>query len=385
MGIQPQIRRGHSRATDEYQAVCELYSQLQQPDPGLVIFFSSSHYDLDRLASALTESFAGAPLVGCTSAGEFGPDGYCECSISGVSFPAELCSAVIGRLDDLQQFSMLEGQRFVQEQLQRLEALAPRAGDDNSFAFLMIDGLSIREEPVVHALQHGLGHIPLIGGSAGDDLRFEQTGVFHEGRFHADSAVMILATTPLPHQIFKTQHFVPKSERMVVTEADPGQRKVYEIDGYPAADEYARLLNISVEDLAPERFASTPVVVLIDGTDYVRSIQKANEDKSLTFYCAIEEGLVLRGAKGVDLVENLRHKLQSLTESLGPLQLVLGCDCVLRGLEIHQKGLAEEVGGIFNQYGAVGFNTYGEQYGGVHVNQTLTGIAFGQLPGLADA
>jgi hypothetical protein len=25
----------------------------------------------------------------------------------------------------------------------------------------------------------------------------------------------------------------------------------------------------------------------------------------------------------------------------------------------------------------VGFNTYGEQYGGVHVNQTLTGVAIG--------
>lgn len=384
MSREPKIRHGHSLVADEREAVQDLYRQLEQSDPGLVIFFCSSHYDLDRLTSALNELFRDVPLVGCTSAGEIGPHGYCSQSLSGVSFPAGLCSAVIGRLDNLQQFSMVEGQKFVQEQLQQLEALAPQASGENSFAFLMIDGLSIREEPVVHSLQYGLGRIPLVGGSAGDDLRFEQTRVFHEGRFHSDSAVMVLATTPLPYKTFKTQHFVPGKERMVVTEADPATRTVYEISGYPASDEYARLLGVTIDDLAPGRFAESPVVVLIDGTDYVRAIQSANEDKSLTFYCAIEEGLVLREAQGVDLVENLRHSLESVKQDMGDLALVLACDCVLRRLEVTQKKLENRMGEIMNDYQVVGFNTYGEQYGGVHVNQTLTGIAFGHMVETAD-
>ena len=33
---------------------------------------------------------------------------------------------------------------------------------------------------------------------------------------------------------------------------------------------------------------------------------------------------------------------------------------------------------VFGTYNVVGFNTYGEQFCGVHVNQTLTGIAIGQ-------
>nr|WP_281419275.1 FIST C-terminal domain-containing protein [Marinobacterium ramblicola] len=219
----------------------------------------------------------------------------------------------------------------------------------------------------------------MIGGSAGDDLRFGETLVYHQGRFHANSAVMVLATTPLPFLTFKTQHFIPGEERLVVTEANPAERVVYEIDGYPATEEYARLVNVPADDLAPDRFAASPVVVLIDGTDYVRSIQKANPDGSLTFYCAIEEGLVLRVARGVDLIENLRHRLLSVSEKLGTPQLVLACDCVLRGLEIRQRGLEQEVGQLLNDYRVVGFNTYGEQFGGVHVNQTLVGIAFGQV------
>jgi hypothetical protein len=32
----------------------------------------------------------------------------------------------------------------------------------------------------------------------------------------------------------------------------------------------------------------------------------------------------------------------------------------------------------------VGFTTFGEQYRGVHLNQTLSGIAFGLAPGADD-
>ncbi len=45
-------------------------------------------------------------------------------------------------------------------------------------------------------------------------------------------------------------------------------------------------------------FAAYPVVVRIGNADFVRSIQKMNPDGSLTFYCAIDEGIVFKVAKG---------------------------------------------------------------------------------------
>jgi hypothetical protein len=231
---------------------------------------------------------------------------------------------------------------------------------------------------VVQTLQASLGGVLLCGGSAGDDLKFEQTWVFHEGRFHTDSAVLVLVNTSLPFKIFKTQHFVSDAERLVVTEADVRQRIVKEINGLPASEEYARVQGIAVEDLNPAHFAATPVVVIIDGTDYVRSIQKANPDGTLTFYCAIDEGLVLRVAHGDNLVNNLEQAFARVRDEIGPLQLTFGCDCILRNLEISQKQLKARVGEVFEQNNTVGFSTYGEQYGGVHVNQTFTGIAIGQ-------
>jgi hypothetical protein len=49
-------------------------------------------------------------------------------------------------------------------------------------------------------------------------------------------------------------------------------------------------------------------------------------------------------------------------------------------LEIFQTGLKERVETIFRQNNLIGFNSYGEQFHGVHVNQTLTGIAIGATP-----
>jgi hypothetical protein len=225
-----------------------------------------------------------------------------------------------------------------------------------------------------------LGKIPLFGGSAGDDLEFVKTHVYCDGHFRSDSTVLILINTPLPFKIFKTQHFVTTTERLVVTEADPARRLVIEINGLPAADEYARLVGVEVHELNSMSFAVSPVVVMLDGTDYVRSIQKANPDGSLSFYCAIEEGLVLRVAHGEDLVRNLEQTFAKIREEIGPPQLVFGCDCILRNLELSKQGSKDRVGEIYRRNNTVGFSSYGEQFRGVHVNQTLTGCAIGVAP-----
>lgn len=371
------FRRAHSRAAEARQAAREFHAGVSQPDMAMVVFFCSSDYDLAALADELNHLFGDMPLYGCTTAGEIGPGGYCGQSLSGVSFSAAACVVAAGRFPALRNFSYTEGQAFAKGLLQELESRSPAVSSANTFAFLMIDGLSVREEPVVYTLQSVLGNIPLCGGSAGDDRKFASTWVFHGGAFHTDCALLVLVSTPLPFRVFKTQHFISEKERLVVTEADAANRVVKEINGLPAAEEYARVLGVAVEELTPDRYSETPIVVVIDGTDYVRAVQKVNADGSLTFFCAIEEGLVLRVARGADIVANLEQAFAHIQEEIGPLQLCIGCDCILRNLEIARKQLTAETAALFDRNNTIGFSTYGEQYGGVHVNQTFTGIAIG--------
>lgn len=380
MSAMQSIRTAQTSATDARSAAAEFHAAVAQPEMALVVFFCSSAYDLDALAGEMKRLFGNTRVVGCTTAGEIGPEGYCEHSLSGASFTRGAFSAVTRRLDHLQEFDIARGEAFAQALVQQLADETPGANAQNSFAFLLIDGLSTREEIVARTFQNALGKLPMFGGSAGDGLVFGKTHVYDNGVFRTDSAILILITTPLPFKLFKTQHFVATEERLVVTEADAARRIVKEINGMPAAEEYARLLGIDVAELNPVRFATSPVVVLIDGANYVRAIQKLNEDGSLTFYCAIEEGLVLRVAKGVDLLENLQQAFDRIRAEIGPPQLVFSCDCILRMLEVTQSGLKERVAEIFRAYNTVGFATYGEQFGGVHINQTLTGIAIGSAP-----
>ena len=114
------------------------------------------------------------------------------------------------------------------------------------------------------------------------------------------------------------------------------------------------------------------------GEYYVRSIQKVNPDGSLTFFCAIDEGLVLRVAKGKNIVENLQQAFDDVRVYIPKIKLTIGFDCILRLLEVKNKKLQNEMNRIFVENYVIGFNTYGEQFGAVHVNQTFTGIVLGE-------
>lgn len=376
MDIAQACRAAQSCAVDAVEAVREFHAAVAQPDMAAVIFFCSSHYDLPALAAEMRACFPGVTVLGCTTAGEIGPAGYRDHSLSGASFAGAHFSMQAGLLAGLADFDLDAGRRFAYALYDALEA--GDGGRRNGFALMLVDGLSVREELVARAFQDGIGNLPLVGGSAGDDLRFGRTQVYFDGAFHEDAAILLVAHTACPVHVFKTQHFQCLDERLVVTAADAGRRTVTEINGLPAAGEYARIAGVRVEDLRPDTFAAAPVVVVINGSDYVRSIRSVNPDGSLTFYCAIEEGLVFRVARATDLVANLGQTFSGIRDALGEPQLVLGFDCVLRNLEMGQRGLKSAVDEAYRREHCVGFCTYGEQFWGVHVNQTLTGLAIGE-------
>jgi hypothetical protein len=97
------------------------------------------------------------------------------------------------------------------------------------------------------------------------------------------------------------------------------------------------------------------------GANYVRSIQKANPDGSLTFYCAIEEGLVLRVATGHDIIHGLETLFEETKAQIGPAQLTIGCDCILRKLEASHLGVIDAQVSCSART-TRGLSRHGEQY-----------------------
>jgi hypothetical protein len=376
------LLRGGSQRPDAWQAVKELHALIGGPDIAFAVIFCSPQYDLGTIAEALSERFGDTPVFGCTTAGEITPFGYIAGGICGIGFPRDdfvVTSVLFGDLANFELSSTTEKTRAAAAERDRVASLAFPENDaaPKGFALLLIDGLSVREEQLVSAVANALGDTPLVGGSAGDDLNFGRTWVLYDGRFVTNAATLLLVATPRRFAVFKTEHFLQTDRKVVVTGANPADRVVTEINGEPAAFEYARIVGINGGPLTPRTFAAHPLMVRVGGQYHVRAIQKVNTDNSLTFFCAIDEGLVLTVAESVDVVQDLENLFIRIGRELGELDLIIGCDCVLRNLEIEQRAQKNIVSELFVRNGVIGFCTYGEQFNSMHVNQTFTGVAIG--------
>ncbi|WP_171172843.1 FIST N-terminal domain-containing protein [Ruegeria sp. HKCCA5929] len=357
---------------DSAQAIKTLERNLGDGPFALVILFVSSSADASAVISEAEEVFAPTPVVGCTTAGELADDGYSEDKIVAIAMPKshfETRTVLVPDLDDF------DAENIINKMINNRHYMMESSPDWlHEFTFLMIDGLSTKEDALTSELAVGLGPVPLFGGSAGDGTRFGQTYVLHEGRARSNAAILTQVRTRCPIRVFKTDHLVPAQRRMVVTKADPGKRIVQEINAEPAAREYARILGKDPEQLTTFTFAAHPVVVQIGGQHHVRAIQQVAGNGDLVFFSAIDEGLVLTLAEPRDMVEHLEEEIGALSERQQP-DTILGCDCILRRLEAQEKQKTRDISDILARNHVFGFSTYGEQYNSIHVNQTLTGVA----------
>ena len=351
-------------------------SRALGPGPFAQVFlFVSPLADLAEIAARAQAVFAPARVCGCSSSGEITAQGYDSGQIVAFALPAagfEVEQLLIERL------GALEPRALIADLLRARQALGRRAPDwPHEGAVLLVDGLSGQEDALVAALSGGLGPVPVVGASAGDAARFEQAQVFARGALRENAAVLTLIRSPWILRPFSFAHQKPTTRRMVVTRAEPARRLVARINDEPAAREYARALGLLPEQLSPYVFAAHPLLVRAGGRHHVRSIQQVAPDGGLMFFAAIDEGLVLTLSEPGDMVAHLRAELDGLASGPdGRPAAILGFDCFFRRLEAEGRQMQGAISEILASHDVCGFSTYGEQVGALHVNQTLTGLAF---------
>lgn len=355
-----------------FDAVQALRAGLGAGPFALVILFMSPIAGIEAQAMALAAGFADTAVIGCTTAGEISGAGYDQGQIVAVGLPAAHFAADVLLVPDL---GALDPHALIGSLIRSRAGLARRVPAwENEFAYLLVDGLSIREDELTSALASGLGPVQLFGGSAGDGTRFRRTFVLQGGQMHDNAAVLAMIRSDCRVKVFSLDHLQPTERRMVVTQADPARRIVRQINAEPAAQEYARILGKDPAQLTSFTFAAHPVVVRIGGKHHVRAIQRVGENGDLIFFSAIDEGLVLTLAEPMDMVTHLDRELGRLSDQGAPAA-ILACDCILRRMEAEEKQKTGAISALLRQHRVVGFSTYGEQLNGMHVNQTMTGVA----------
>lgn len=362
-------------------AVSEIVGELGVgPFQHIIVFYSPAHH-VKLVAELMRRAYPGTEISGCSTSGEITPVGMMQGGIVAIAFPYRGFRVLAEAIYSVDQ----AGVEHASELARRLKA---RFGSghpmrERVFGLMLVDGLSNAEETLIAAVHWAMDDVQLVGGSAGDDLAFRETSLIHKGRVLQRAALLIMIESEFPFRVFKSQNFEPTGAKLVVTAADTERRIVYELNAEPAAQEYAAAIGLLPNDLGPFSFASYPLVVRVGGDYYCRSIRNMNPDGSLTFFCAIDEGLVFTVANPQEMTLATERTLQGIEASLGSIDTVLGFDCILRRLDAENRQVRHQLADIYQRYHVVGFHTYGEQFNAMHLNQTLTGIAFGGRAGAA--
>lgn len=366
------VQVGSASVNDPHSAVAEALAGLDTSDMRFVLAFVPCQLDIAIVSQELTRLLPGIPVFGCTTAGQISPGGYQNEALVLMSFPRAhfRCASLL--FEDLKPLSVTE----VAGRAQRFAETFQHTARWNRLALIITDGLSKQEDLLVSTLETILVDLPIFGGSAGDGLRFGQTHVLHNGKPHTNSAVLLMIETNLEFQGLSFDHFLPEGQEVVITQADPEERLVYEINGAPATQEYARLVGCPVSSLSPEVFAENPMLLRHNMRHYVRAISDIKDRNALSFLAAIDDGLILTLGRGREILRTLDTELTVHDRKGQSPDFILGFDCVLRRLEIEQKDMLDDASQILQDHRVFGFNTYGEQQSGVHMNQTFVGVAF---------
>ena len=241
---------------------------------------------------------------------------------------------------------------------------------------LLADGMGMKEEEINDALGVAAPQLVFVGGSAGDDLAFRQTLIFHNDEKSTDGVVLLLLDMAVPFTFAKTCSFEPTKHRFTITKADEANRTVYELNGRPATEVYAKACGTTPDKLGSEVFMSHPVGMMLDGDPWIRSPYQVTENGGLKFFCRITEGSEVHLMNSTDLVGETRAAMVRAQQEVGGRAAgALAFNCSLRRLELDatkaHDGFLKAFGGI----PTLGFHTYGESYLG-HVNQTCTALVF---------
>ncbi|MBW2525197.1 MAG: FIST C-terminal domain-containing protein [Deltaproteobacteria bacterium] len=381
--MRPFVRAAATTETEPPRIAAALRDQIGSDPAALICFFAGSSLPFPELAQHVHEAFEGARTVGCTTCGELGPS---SCTVGAVSALAlsPPCRAGVVLVPDLSEFRFDAGEKALASLARQLgttvAAIVERARE-HAFVTLT-DGLSGQEEILIAALATYAPGVPLVGGSAADDFRFVETQVAVDGKTAKSGAAIVLLAPGVPFRPFHLHHYETTADSVVVTDAEPERRIIHRIDGRPAIETLTRLMGIDEERLRadpPSELRNQPTVFGIRAADdvFLRSVMDVRGD-ALLMGGAVEEGTVLWPMTPGNIVEvtssGIAEAIGDLTKPAGMLLF----NCGGRMWEATSASIVEELGAAMLPVPAAGFTTYGEQYGPLQVNHTLTGIAFGE-------
>lgn len=377
---------GRSDLTDAHSAGSQAaVSAMRARDAKLLVVFASDNYDLDELLDGIGSEARGAPIIGCSTAGEIATSGPVEASVVVIAFGGEGFAVSTRLATDVSKRLRTAG-----------EEVAACIGDvtekPHQILMLLTDGLAGDQQEIVRGTYSVLGAlVPLVGGCAGDDLKMNKTSQFFGPEVFTDAIVAAAIGSDQPMGIGVRHGWKKVGDPMVVTRSS--DNRVYLLDDKPALDVYLDRLDAPQEaksdPAAFTRFALTHPLGLSRRTKepHVRFVAEANfEDRSLGCIAEVPQSAMAWFMEGDEesVLEATDAACYEALDNLGELPPIgmVAFDCIARRGVLGDSGIKREIERIAGHASGApvaGFYTYGEiartsGIGGFH-NQTLVVLA----------
>jgi hypothetical protein len=329
----------------------------------LVIIFPSATYDLEALHRAAMQEAGEASVVGATTVGAFTDEvqlgfGCVAAYVAGQGLTFGICHV---ERDDAD---------IAGTTRRAAEVARERAGAELEHAVLMLmcDGLTPDQRELARgAYEVTSALIPLVGGAAGDDLVWQATYTFGEGRMLSNGMVAIWINSPTAMAVSVDHGWRPFGKPMLVTRAEGNT--IFELDGRPAFEAYVSERGAALKEDARsfgEKCMERPIgLPNAHGRYDLRQIHEQTPDGGLVLTTGVPEQTVVQvmATDEESLLEGARRAADDAAGQLdGQARLALVFSCCTRAPLLRDR-LPEEVGLIAATLGGIpagGFYTCGE-------------------------
>lgn len=379
--VELQVSRGDK---PDAGAVAEQLLQNAKGTPKLAVLFANRGRDLPALLRAVRERLPKTTrLVGGTTGCVLDNAGFHQgqvvLGLLGGDFEVG-----VGLGKGLDSDAADAGRQAVASAAAQLGIREADLDPRRNVAMVVDDGPQMKKEEILLGVLEKNPALTLVGGGASDRMPQPRPAaeVFVDDQVVPNAVTVTLFHTTAPWAALRPHAYFPTGDRITFTKVDDANKRVLEIDGKPAAAEYARLLGVEIDDLEfgkPKGFAFRPTALRVGREYFMRSPWMVLPDGSIVFVSHVVEGTEVELMKMGDMVELTRKFFtEELPRRVTSPRAAILFNCAGRSWAAHSLGVHDALGGALKDAPPLlGLDVAGEIYNAFAIDTTLTVLAFG--------
>lgn len=367
----------YSIAFTEHQqidkAVSDIYEQIDKENLRFLLYFSDAKR-FTQITQEITKTFPNIQTIGASSYIIFTSKGNSKKGLAALALYND-SKVVTEVLPDISVFPLQYIQNIINCASNIDKNLKP-------ICFEVSAAFQNGEERVLDTLQKGFSEvfsdsIEIFGGTAGNEGENDITYVAKDGEVFSKACVFALLCLPMQNYINREDIYTPTKSVLYVTEANPIQRTIYEIDKIPAIEAIANSCEIPPSEL-PKHLSNNPLGHIIGNKQYLIEPVSFNKDGSISFFAQVfkhSKIAIFKEKKTQEVFLETEMKVKK--EVPNPVFSIV-VNCLARTKHFEELKCLNDFFQSLSHYTGdfIGFSGYGEQYNSHHFNQSLITSTF---------